>query len=81
MKRLIVTISRLELPQDELTSGFTVSFRVLQRGRLLLADSISGKTSIPYRRVYEVDATDDGIVIELDCGYVKCLIISADLEP
>lgn len=79
-KRLVITISNLELSQDGLTHGTTVSFRVLQGGRLLLADSISGKASAPHRRVYEVDATDDELIVEHDGDYLKLLVITASLE-
>ncbi|ELI8130096.1 hypothetical protein V9P73_002824 [Yersinia enterocolitica] len=63
MKELSVTITRLESHHDGIVVGAKVTFKVYQGGKLLLADTVYGKATTPYSRTYEVDASDEVLLI------------------
>lgn len=64
MVKLTVTISHLEEYRDGLVTGSSVKFRVWQENALLVEDTIMGKASAPFHKVYNVDAGHDEIRTE-----------------
>ncbi|EFH1640262.1 hypothetical protein BF527_004567 [Escherichia coli] len=72
MKRLLVTVKPF--------NGM-IPFRVLQRGRVLVKDILSGKCTECYSRAYEVDATDEEISVECDLNANMAEIVTATLLP
>ena len=71
MKKLLVTVKPF---------NGTIPFRILQRGRVLVEDTFSGKCNECYSRSYEVDATDEDITVECDPGSNMAGIVSAELQ-
>lgn len=67
MKKLLVTVKPF---------NGTIPFRILQCGRVLAEGTFSGKCTECYSRTYEVNATNEEIIVECDTG-----IVSAELTP
>lgn len=72
MKKLRVTVKHF---------NGTIPFRILQRGRVLVEDTFSGKCTECYSRSYEVDATDEDITVKCAMNTDKCRMLSAELQP
>ncbi|EMV8138865.1 hypothetical protein AADC78_005359 [Escherichia coli] len=82
MKKLLVTAKPF---------NGTIPFRILQRGRVLVEDTFSGKCSDcsppalgegsrrffaeGYSRTYEVSATDEDITVECNAGIVSATLL------
>lgn len=72
MKKLRVTVKPF---------NGTIPFRILQRGRVLVEDTFSGKCNECYSRSYEVDATNKELTVECAMNTDKCRMLSAELQP
>lgn len=79
MKKLKVTIAHLEEHCDGIVTGARVTFQVVQNGRLLVEDSLSGKATGPFSKVYNVSATDADIYVTHDRHDLSWLTITAEL--
>lgn len=77
MKKLTVTIDHLEERTDGVIHGTSVTFKVIQAGRGLVEDALSGKLSQPYSKTYEVEATDEEITVEHNRADLPRLTITA----
>jgi len=64
MKNLKVTINNLMEFADGIVQGANVTFKVIQAGKELVEDSVSGKATGPYERNYEVMGSDADVVVE-----------------
>lgn len=64
MKNIKVTINNLMEFADGIVQGANVTFTVLQAGKVLVDDSLSGKATVPYERNYEVMGSDADLVVE-----------------
>ncbi|MFC6122178.1 hypothetical protein ACFPZP_14065 [Citrobacter bitternis] len=64
MKNLKVTINNLMEFADGIVRGTNVTFTVLQAGKVLVEDSLSGKATGPCERKYEVMASDGYVAVE-----------------
>ena len=64
MKNIKVTINNLMEFADGIVQGANVTFTVLQAGKVLVEDSLSGKATGPYERNYEVMGSDVNVVVE-----------------
>jgi hypothetical protein len=53
-----MTINNLMEFADGIVQGANVTFTVLQAGKVLVDDSLSGKATVPYERNYEVMGSD-----------------------
>ena len=80
MRKLTVTLQRLEEVKEGMLLGTAVTFKVIQSGVLLIEDSVSGKCSSPYSRSYDVEAGTGDIVIEHNRPDLNYLKISASLD-
>lgn len=79
MKKLKVTIAHLEEHCDGIVMGTRVTFQVVQNGRLLVEDSLSGKATGPFSKAYNVSATDADIYVTHDRHDLSWLTITAEL--
>lgn len=80
MKKLTVTLTRLEECKEGMLVGTAVTFKVIQSGIVLIEDSVSGKCSSPYSRSYHVEARAGDIIVEHNRPDLNSLNISACLE-
>ena len=71
MKKLLVTA--------KLFNG-RIPFRILQRGRVLAEGTFSSKCTECYSRIYEVDATDEDIIVECNAGIVSATLLHGRIE-
>ncbi|WP_247190366.1 hypothetical protein [Escherichia coli] len=71
MKKLLVTAKPF---------NGTIPFRILQRGRVLVEDTFSGKCTEGYSRTYEVSATDEDITVECNAGIVSATLLHGRIE-
>lgn len=78
MKKLKVTVVRLEEYCDGDLQGATVNFQVIQNGRVLAEDSLSGKATHPFSKMYDVNASDDAINVKHDRPDLTWLTIVAE---
>lgn len=78
MKKLKVTIAHLEEYCDGIVQGATVNFQVIQNGRVLAEDSLSGKATHPFSKMYDVNACDDAINVTHDRPDLTWLTITAE---
>lgn len=79
MKKLKVTIAHLEEYCDGIIQGTTVNFQVIQNGRVLAEDSLSGKATHPLSKMYDVNASDDAINVTHNRPDLTWLTITAEL--
>lgn len=79
MKKLKVTIARPEECCDGIIQGTAVNFQVSQNRRVLVKDSLSGKTTHPFSKMYDVNASDDVINVTHDRPDLTWLTITAGL--
>lgn len=79
MKKLKVTIAHLEEYCDGIIQGTTVNFQVIQNGRVLAEDSLSGKATHPFSKMYDVNASDDAINVTHNRPDLTWLTITAEL--
>lgn len=79
MKKLKVTIAHLEEYCDGIVQGETVNFQVIQNGRVLAEDSLSGKATHPFSKMYDVNASDGDINVTHDRPDLTWLTITAEL--
>ncbi|MEG9611459.1 hypothetical protein V6W99_20985 [Citrobacter portucalensis] len=79
MKKLKVTIAHLEECCDGIVQGATVNFQVIQNGRVLAEDSLSGKATHPFSKMYDVNASDGDINVTHDRPDLTWLTITAEL--
>ncbi|HEE0082154.1 TPA: hypothetical protein R8G83_001504 [Citrobacter youngae] len=79
MKKLKVTIAHLEEYCDGIIQGTTVNFQVSQNDRVLAEDSLSGKATHPFSKMYDVNATDDAIDVTHDRPDLSWLTITVEL--
>lgn len=64
MKNLKVTINNLMEFADGIVRGANVTFTVLQSGKVLIEETLSGKVTGPYLKKYEVVGSDADVVVE-----------------
>lgn len=79
MKKLKVTIAHLEEYCDGIIQGATVNFQVSQNDRVLAEDSLSGKATHPFSKMYDVNASDGDINVTHDRPDLTWLMITAEL--
>lgn len=79
MKKLKVTIAHLEEYFDGVVQGATVNFQVIQNGRVLAEDTLSGKATQPFSKMYDVNASDDAINVTHNRPDLTWLTITAEL--
>lgn len=79
MKKVKVTIAHLEEHYEGIVQGAKVTFKVIQDGKVLVEETLSGKATGPYVKMYEVNATDSNISIEHDRHDLPWLKITAVL--
>lgn len=79
MKKLKVTIVHLEEHRDGIVTGARVTFKVVQNGRVLVEDSLSGKATGPFSRTYDVSAIDADLYVTHDRHDLSWLTITAEL--
>ena len=72
MKKLLVTVKPFQ---------GTIPFRILQRGRVLVEGSFSGKCTQLHSRTFQVNATNEGLTVECTMNAAKCRMVSAALQP
>ena len=80
MAKLTVTLTRLEEWKDGIVYGTDVSFKAIQSGVVLIEDTVSGKSTAPYSRSYDVEAGAGDIVIEHNRPDLHHLSITASLD-
>lgn len=78
MKKLKVTIAHLEQHCDGIVTGTSLTFQVVQNGHVLVEDSLSGKATGPFSKVYDVSATDADIYVTHDRHDLSWLTITAE---
>ncbi|MET3701528.1 MULTISPECIES: hypothetical protein [Enterobacteriaceae] len=64
MKNLKVTINNLMEFADGIVQGANVTFKVIQAGKVLIEETLSGKVTSPYLKKYEVVGSDTDVVVE-----------------
>lgn len=74
MKKLEVKFSADGLKTQNL------AFRVMQAGRVLVEDTLSGKISAEFRRTYEVEADESHIELLLHNIHDASLTVTASLS-
>ncbi len=79
MKKLKVTIAHLEEYRDGIVHGAKVTFQIIQNGKVLVRDSLSGKASQPFTKTYDVTASDADIFVTHDRHDLKWLTITAEM--
>ncbi len=72
MKKLLVTVKPFQ---------GTIPFRILQRGRVLVEGSFSGKCTQLHSRTFQVNATNEELTVECTMNAAKCRMVSAALQP
>ncbi|EHW99076.1 hypothetical protein ECDEC10F_1605 [Escherichia coli DEC10F] len=73
MKKLLVTVKPFQ---------GTIPFRILQRGRVLVEGSFSGKCTQLHSRTFQVNATKwKELTVECTMNAAKCRMVSAALQP
>ncbi|MBA1138572.1 hypothetical protein H0O55_25685, partial [Escherichia coli] len=55
-------------------------FRILQRGRVLVEGSFSGKCMQLHSRTFQVNATNEELTVECTMNTAKCRMVSAALQ-
>lgn len=80
MAKLTVTLTRLEEWKDGIVYGANVTFKAIQSGVVLIEDAVSGKSTAPYSRIYDVEAGAGDIVIEHNRPDLHHLNITASLS-
>ncbi|EOD3160271.1 hypothetical protein ACTTQJ_004253 [Salmonella enterica subsp. enterica serovar Uganda] len=80
MAKLTVTLTRLEEWKDGIVYGTDVTFKAIQSGIVLIEDTVSGKSTAPYSRSYDVEAGAGDIVIEHNRPDLHHLSITASLD-
>jgi len=78
MKKIKVTISRLEQHCDGLVTGASVTFRVVQNANVLVEDSLTGKATQPYSKIYDVNADDSDVYVTHNRNDLSWLTITAE---
>ncbi len=53
----------------------------LQRGRVLVEGSFSGKCTQLHSRTFQVNATNEELTVECTMNAAKCRMVSAALQP
>ncbi|EFA2723939.1 hypothetical protein WAD54_005492, partial [Escherichia coli] len=53
----------------------------LQRGRVLVEGSFSGKCTQLHSRTFQVNATNEELTVEYTMNAAKCRMVSAALQP
>ncbi|EES5640652.1 hypothetical protein MA999_004766 [Escherichia coli] len=71
MKKLRVTVEPFQ---------GTIPFRILQRGRVLVEGSFSGKCMQLHSRTFQVNATNEELTVECTMNTAKCRMVSAALQ-
>ena len=79
MKKLKVTIAHLEEHCDGIVMGTRVTFQVVQNGRLLVEDSLSGKATGPFSKTYDVSAINADLFVTHNRHDLSWLTIAAEL--
>ncbi|WP_279047265.1 hypothetical protein [Cedecea davisae] len=80
MAKLTVTLTRLEEWKCGIVYGTEVTFKAIQSGLVLIEDTVSGKSTAPYSRSYDVEAGSGDIVIEHNRPDLHHLSITASLD-
>ena len=70
MQKLLVTVKPFQ---------GTIPFRILQRGRVLVEGSFSGKCTQLHSRTFQVNATNEELTVEYTMNAAKCRMVSAAL--
>ncbi|HEM6729013.1 TPA: hypothetical protein U2I09_002098 [Citrobacter koseri] len=78
MKKLKVTIAHLEEHCDGIVRGTQVTYHIIQDGRVLVEDTLSGKASHPFSKTYDVNASDAVISVTHDRHDLSWLTIAAE---
>ncbi|PHM23032.1 hypothetical protein [Xenorhabdus budapestensis] len=73
MKKLTVTLSGL----NESNAAGSVIFKVWQRDKLLIEDTLKGKVSERYSKVYDIDGSNEPVRIEHNRNDLPSLKITA----
>lgn len=79
MKKLKVTVAHLEQHSDGTVTGVNVAFQIIQQGRGLVEDSLSGKALHPFSKTYDVDASDAEITVTHDRQNLSWLTITVEI--
>ncbi|MEJ3966517.1 hypothetical protein [Citrobacter braakii] len=79
MKKLKVTIAHLEEHCDGIATGTSVTFKVVQNGRVLVEDSLSGNSTGPFSKFYDVSAIDADLYVTHDRHDLSWLTITVEL--
>ncbi|GDH15787.1 hypothetical protein BvCmsKKP067_02272 [Escherichia coli] len=66
MKKLLVTVKPFQ---------GTIPFRILQRGRVLVEGSFSGKCTQLHSRTFQVNATNEELTVECTMNAAKCRMV------
>lgn len=66
MKKLRVTVEPFQ---------GTIPFRILQRGRVLVEGSFSGKCTQLHSRTFQVNATNEELTVECTMNAAKCRMV------
>ncbi|OTA14206.1 hypothetical protein Xbed_03717 [Xenorhabdus beddingii] len=75
MKKLTVTLSGL----NENNTASSVSFKVWQRDKLLIEDTLKGKISEKYSKVYDVECSNEPVRVEHNHNDLPSLKITANV--
>lgn len=79
MKKLKVTITRLNECCDRNIQSATVNYQVSQKERVLAEGSLSGKAAHPFSKMYDVNASDEAINVTHDRHDLNWLTVTAEL--
>lgn len=79
MKKVKVKIAHLEEHIDGIVRGANVTFQVIQNGNVIVEDSLSGKASHPFTKIYDVGAHESAIHVMHDRPDLNWLTITAEL--
>ncbi|WP_037033015.1 hypothetical protein [Rahnella sp. WP5] len=79
-KKIVVTLIGFETHKDGIESGSSVSFKVIQSGKVLLEDTINGRCSAPYHKAYEVVTEEGDLLIEHNRSDLVWMSIFANFE-
>ncbi|WP_312284509.1 hypothetical protein [Yokenella regensburgei] len=80
MKKLTVKIRGLQGCHDNYLSGTSVTFKVFQSGSVLVEDTLSGKASLPYQKVYRVSEGVGEVIVAHNRPTLDWLSITANFD-
>lgn len=79
MKKVKVTIAHLEEHYEGIVRAANVTFQVIQNESVIVKDSLSGKASHPFTKIYAVDVDESAVHVMHDRPDLSWLTITVEL--